>query len=183
MNLKEYINWANSLDAYEDGARLSNNKAWGYKTLDKVKVPKFRTNEAKEGDEGYWHYRDVMLDYWAKKTWPDLKFLNTKIQIQKPGQICKPHLDFLGYYLEDVCMAHPGLLKLEHSLDNPAVDVWRMFVAIEDQESGQRFVINNNDWTWKAGDCIRLNNWQALHWTENTSKKNRTIIKITGVNF
>ena len=80
-------------------------------------------------------------------------------------------------------MAHPGLLNLQHSLDAPAIDVWRMFMAVDDQEPGQRFVINNEDWTWKAGDCMRLNNWRALHWTENTSKNNRTIIKVTGVKF
>ena len=56
-------------------------------------------------------------------------------------------------------------------------------IAVEDQVWGQRFVINDWDWIWKAGDCMRLNNWQALHWTENTSKKDRTIIKVTGVKF
>ena len=80
-------------------------------------------------------------------------------------------------------MAHPGLLKLKHSLDAPALDIWRMFIAVEDQVLGQRFVINDKDWAWKEGDCMRLNNWQALHWTTNTSNKMRTIIKVTGVKF
>ena len=183
MILKEYIKWTKTINDYETAPNVANTNTWGFKKLEKVNIPEIKIENAKEGDEGYWHFRSTVLTDWAKKNWTDLQFIEAKIQIQKPGQVCKPHLDFLGYYLEDICMAHPGLLKLKHSLDAPAIDIWRMFIAVEDQVWGQRFVINDWDWIWKAGDCMRLNNWQALHWTENTSKKDRTIIKVTGVKF
>ena len=183
MNLKEYIDWTKTINDYKTAPTVANTSAWGFKKLKKVNVPDIKIKNATEGDEGYWSVRNNELNSWAKEIWSDLTFLDTKIQIQKPGQVCHPHLDFLGYYLEDVCMAHPGLLKLKHSLDDPAINVWRMFIAVKDQIPGQRFVINDKDWTWKAGDCIRLNNWQALHWTTNTSNSDRTIIKVTGVKF
>jgi hypothetical protein len=56
-----------------------------------------------------------------------------------------------------------------------------MFVAMDDQIPGQRFIINGQDWHWTAGDCIRLNNWQALHSTINNSVTPRSLIKITGI--
>ena len=83
--------------------------------------------------------------------------------------------------MERICETMPELLNSTHSLENPAVDVWRMFVAMDDHVQGQMFNINNRAWIWKAGDCIRLDNWQALHWTRNTSEKDRAIIKVTGV--
>ena len=183
MNLKEYINWTKTIDDYETAPNVANTKAWGFKKLKKVNIPEIKIENAKDGDEGYWSFRNQELTEWAKGQWKDLTFLDAKIQIQKPGQVCEPHLDFLGYYLEDICMAHPGLLKLEHSLKTPAIDIWRMFIAVEDQIPGHIFSVNNVKWRWKAGDCMRLNNWQALHWTKNTSKKIRTIIKVTGVKF
>jgi hypothetical protein len=183
MILKEYIEWTKTIDDYETAPNVANTKAWGFKKIKKVNIPEIKIENAKDGDEGYWSSRNEKLTEWAREQWEDLTFLDTKIQIQKPGQVCKPHLDFLGYYLEDICMAHPGLLKLKHSLDAPAIDIWRMFIAVEDQVWGQRFVINDWDWIWKAGDCMRLNNWQALHWTKNTSSVDRTIIKVTGVKF
>ena len=41
--------------------------------------------------------------------------------------------------------------------------------------------LNNEEWKWSKGECMRLNNWQALHWTENTSNIDRVILKITGI--
>ena len=183
MTLKEYIEWTKTINDYETAPSVANTKTWGFKILEKVNIPEIKIENAKEGDEGYWSFRNQELTEWAKGQWEDLTFLDAKIQIQKPGQVCEPHLDFLGYYLEDICMAHPGLLKLEHSLKTPAIDIWRMFIAVEDRVWGQQFVIYDWDWIWKAGDCIRLNNWQALHWTKNTSSVDRTIIKVTGVKF
>jgi len=183
MILKEYIEWTKTINDYETAPNVANTKAWGFKKLKKVNIPEIKIENATEGDEGYWSFRNEKLTEWAREQWEDLTFLEAKIQIQTPGQVCKPHLDFLGYYLEDICMAHPGLLKLKHSLDAPAIDIWRMFIAVEDRVWGQRFVINDWDWIWKAGDCIRLNNWQALHWTKNTSSVDRTIIKVTGFKF
>jgi hypothetical protein len=52
---------------------------------------------------------------------------------------------------------------------------------MENHAPGQVFSVNNNEWTWKAGDCMRLNNWQALHWTKNESNIDRSLIKITGI--
>ena len=181
MNLKEYIAWSKTIDDYKEGEKLANINAWGFKKLEKVTIPKIKIENFAKGNEGYSSIRYSVLTDWAKATWPDLKFIDAKIQVQKSGEVCHPHLDFLSLYLEDVCMAHPGLLKLKHSLDAPALDIWRMFIAVEDQVLGQRFVINDKDWAWKKGDCMRLNNWQALHWTTNTSNKIRTIIKVTGV--
>ena len=183
MILKEYIDWTKTINDYETAPNVANTKAWGFKKLKKVNIPEIKIENAKEGDEGYWSFRNQELTEWAKGQWEDLTFLDAKIQIQKPGQVCEPHLDFLGYYLEDICMAHPGLLKLEHSLKTPAIDIWRMFIAVEDQIPGHIFSVNNVKWRWKAGDCMRLNNWQALHWTKNTSSVDRTIIKVTGVKF
>ena len=183
MNLKEYIEWTKTINDYKTAPTVANTNAWGFKKLEKVNIPEIKIGNAKEGDEGYWHLRSTVLTDWAKKNWTDLQFVEAKIQIQKPQQVCHPHLDFLGEYLERVCMTHPGLLKLKHSLDDPAIDVWRMFIAIEDHVPGHIFVINENSWEWKKGDCIRLNNWQALHWTTNTSNSDRTIIKVTGVKF
>ena len=183
MNLKEYITWAKTLDAYKDGEKLANINAWGFEKLERVNVPNIKIENSIAGGEGYSSIRNEELSKWAREQWEDLTFLDAKIQIQKPGEVCEPHLDFIGYYLEDICMAHPGLLKLKHSLKAPAIDIWRMFIAVEDQVWGQRFVINNWDWIWKAGDCIRLNNWRALHYTKNTSGSNRKIIKVTGIKF
>ena len=183
MTLKEYIEWTKTINDYETAPSVANTKTWGFKILEKVNIPEIKIENAKEGDEGYWSFRNQELTEWAKGQWEDLTFLDAKIQIQKPGQVCEPHLDFLGYYLEDICMAHPGLLKLEHSLKTPAIDIWRMFIAVEDQIPGHIFSVNNVKWRWKAGDCMRLNNWQALHWTKNTSSVDRTIIKVTGVKF
>jgi len=56
-----------------------------------------------------------------------------------------------------------------------------MFVALNDQVYGQKFIINGKEWQWQEGDCIRLNNWQALHSTSNESDTPRSIIKITGI--
>ena len=183
MNLKEYITWAKTIDAYKDGEKLANINAWGFKKLERVNIPNVKIENSIAGDEGYSSIRNEELTEWAREQWEDLTFLDAKIQIQKPDQVCEPHLDFISYYLEDICMAHPGLLKLKHSLKAPAIDIWRMFIAVEDQITGHIFSVNNVKWRWKAGDCMRLNNWQALHWTENTSSVDRTIIKVTGVKF
>jgi hypothetical protein len=183
MNLKEYINWTKQIDDYKVAPDVARIDAWGYEYLGKVVFPNFDITNASEGAEGYSSVRSNELTDWARHTWKNLRCVNAKIQIQKPGEKCYPHLDFLGEYLDEVCKTLPGLLKLEHSLQKPAVDVWRMFIAMEDHVPGHVFTINDQQWTWAKGDCIRLNNWQALHWTENTSDMDRKIIKITGLNF
>ena len=182
MKLKEYISWTNSIDEYQDSANLADANAWGYEVLPgNYKVPTLKLDTAVKGNEGYDSIRNDFITHWAKDKWPFLNCIDAKIQIQRPGEECKPHLDFLGDYLEKVCQTMPGLLNVEHSFHVPGLDVWRMFIAIEDQVDGQIFSINNKNWTWKTGDCMRLNNWQALHWTKNESKIDRSLIKITGI--
>ena len=181
MFLRDYINWANQIDEYQEGPKLANPKAWGYEKLGKVKFPRLQIEDPTPGDEGYSSIRNPILVKWAKHTWPFLKFVDAKIQIQTPGQRCSPHLDFLNDYLENVCTEEPELYDREHSLQKPGVNVWRMFVALNDQIEGQRFIINDEEWHWQEGDCIRLNNWQALHSTSNDSDTARSIIKITGI--
>ena len=182
MNLKEYISWANTLDEYQDSATLADLDAWGYEVLPgNYKVPKLNLDNATKGSEGYDSVRNDFITHWAKDKWPFLKCIDAKIQIQRPNEECKPHLDFLGDYLERVCESMPIMYGVLHSLEKPGLDVWRMFVAIDDHVTGQIFSINEKEWRWKSGDCIRLNNWQALHWTKNESKVDRAIIKITGI--
>ena len=182
MYLRDYIEWTKQINEYKDSPALADPEAWGFKSLGKIQTPKLQNlGQPTAGSEGYSSLRHDSLTKWARSTWPFLKCLDAKIQIQSPNEECKPHLDFLGYYLEQVCDSLPGLKNIPHSLHQPGIDVWRLFVAIDDQIDGQRFVINNNDWAWKAGDCIRLNNWQALHWTQNNSRVARSIIKITGI--
>ena len=182
MFLRDYINWANQIDEYKESPKFANSEAWGYKDLGKVKLPKFQIdNNPTPGDEGYASVRDPMIVEWAKNTWPNLKFVDAKIQIQTPGQQCSPHLDFLNDHLHKVCAEEPELYNKKHSIDKPCVDVWRMFVALNDQVYGQKFIINGKEWQWQEGDCIRLNNWQALHSTSNESDTPRSIIKITGI--
>ena len=42
MNLKEYITWAKTLDAYKDGEKLANINAWGFEKLERVNVPNIK---------------------------------------------------------------------------------------------------------------------------------------------
>ena len=182
MNLKEYISWTKGIDEYKDSASLADPKACGYEVLPgSVRLPKLNLENAVKGDEGYDSIRNDLITNWAKVTWPFLRCIDAKIQIQRPGEQCNPHLDFLGDYLQGVCDTMPGLFKIEHSLERPGINIWRMFVALEDHVDGHIFSINNEEWKWEKGQCIRLNNWQALHWTKNTSNIDRAIIKVTGL--
>ena len=182
MKLKEYINWANKLDEYQDSSTLADLDAWGFEVLPgNYKTPKLNLDDAVPGDEGYASIRNDLITNWAKVKWPFLKCVDAKVQVQKPGEECKPHLDFLNDYLEGVCEVLPGLLNVEHTLEKPGIDVWRMFVAVEDHCDGHIFSVNNKEWKWRKGQCMRLNNWQALHWTRNTSDIDRVLIKITGI--
>ena len=182
MNLKEYIDWANSIDDYETAPKVADTSAWGFTILPGTfRTPKFVLQDIIKGTEGYDSVRNDLVTNWAKVTFPFLKCIDAKIQIQRPGEKCRPHLDFLGEYLQNVCEVMPGLLKLEHSLQKPGIDVWRLFVAVENHIPGHVFNVNNEEWKWSKGECMRLNNWQALHWTENTSNIDRVILKITGI--
>ena len=105
MKLKEYISWTNSIDEYKDSASLAKLDTWGYEVLPgSVRLPKLNLENAVKGDEGYDSVRNDLITNWAKVTWPFLTCIDAKIQIQRPGEECKPHLDFLGDYLEKVCV-------------------------------------------------------------------------------
>ena len=182
MKLKEYIKWTKTLNEYRDSTNLSDPSAWGYEIIPgSTRIPKFDIKNITAGDEGYDSVRNERVTQWARITYPFLQCVDAKIQIQRPGSICKPHLDFLGDYLESVCETLPGMLNVEHTLEKPGIDVWRMFVAVEDHVEGQIFSINDEHWKWTKGQCIRLNNWQALHWTQNKSDRDRLLIKVTGI--
>lgn len=181
MKLSEYIAWARHTDHYLHSPYYADPSSWSWKTLEPVRIPKFDLPQLPKGTEGYSSYHDEKLQRWAELTWRDLSYIKCSIQIQYPGECCYPHLDLLGEFLAKVAVKHPELLGTEHSLSNPTLDCRRMFVAMEDQVLGQRFVINNQDWKWKKGDCISMNPWTALHHTENKSDKPRALIKITAI--
>ena len=193
MNLKEYIDWHKELGydgVYNISPELADPTAVGFKKMERVSFPKIQ-NLYDKGNLGEWRgvneqylgITDDKLTLWAQKKWPFLKFVKAKIQIQRPGERVKPHLDFCGDYLRIVSEQIPWLLKVKHTLEKPGIDIWRMSIAMEDQLEGQIFAFNNQNWEWKKGDCIRINTWRALHWTENKSKKDRPILKITGIKF
>jgi len=182
MNLKEYISWANKLDEYQDSATLADLTSWGFEVMPgNYRIPKLNLDNATKGTEGYDSIRNDLITNWAKTTFSFLKCIDAKIQIQRPNESCSPHLDFLNDYLQNVCESMPGLLNVEHALDKPGIDVWRLFVAVDNHVEGQIFSANNKEWKWAKGECMRLNNWQALHWTKNNSNKDRVLIKITGI--
>lgn len=182
MKLRKYIQWAKKINEYDISPNLAVKSAWGFKPLDKnIKIPNFDLKGKVQGEEGYSSVKSKQISEWAIATWPELQSVEAKIQIQASGERCDPHLDFLGNYLERACSHFPELLDIDHSLDTPGIDVWRLFVAIDDHVPGQVFDINGKKWKWKRGEGIRLNNWQALHWTENTSGTDRILLKITGI--
>ena len=181
MNLKNYIEWTETVDEYKVSLELADKHAWGFKSMNNVRFPKFNLDDPTDGGEGYHSVRNERITQWARMVWPELSCIEAKIQIQKPGEECSPHLDLVGEYLRGVCDTLPGLLKVAHTLKQPGVDLWRLFVATEDHVDGQIFNINDVQWKWQKGDCIRLNNWQALHWTKNDSDTDRIILKITGI--
>lgn len=181
MTLAEYIRWATSTDHYLESPYHADINAWSWQELPAVKLPQLDIPELAKGSEGYSSYRTTKLQRWAELTWRDLSHIKCSVQVQQPGEVCHPHLDLLGEYLQQVAEQHPTLLEQPHSLHNPTVDCRRMFVAVEDQKPGQRFVINGKDWQWRQGDCISMNPWTALHHTANTGSHSRALIKITAV--
>jgi hypothetical protein len=191
MNLKEYLEWHRSLGgdgSYTAGQSMADSKTWGFEGLGRFDIPELGDYKSK-GDDEVW--RDEKMEYlavyddkltnWVKSTWPFLKFIAAKIQIQRPGEKVRPHLDFCGTYLESVVKQCPWLLKARHSWQDPSINIWRVCIAMEDHVDGQIFRFNNQDWIWKKGDCVRINTWRALHYTENKSDVDRPMIKITAI--
>ena len=52
---------------------------------------------------------------------------------------------------------------------------------MEDHVEGQDFIINEKPLDLEKGDAISLNVHRGLHYTKNTSDKDRYIIKVTGI--
>ena len=191
MNVQEYIDWHSTLghdEFYDMCPDLADPKAIGLQHIGNVELPKLGEIEL-EGKNAEWRgvthkyfaYSDDKLTEWAKQKWPELKFVKAKIQVQPDGVKVPPHLDLLGDYLTGVCKEIPWLRKVKHSLEQPGIDICQMIVAMEDQVPGQVFAFSDQEWNWKKGDCIRINTWRALHWTENKSGVDRPMIKITGI--
>jgi len=110
MKLSDYIEWTRHINDYDISPQVANPDTWDFKVLDKIELPKqLNFENAIQGDEGYSSIRNDSITNWARDKWPHLQCLDAKIQIQKPGEECKPHLDFLGDYLEKVCQTMPGI--------------------------------------------------------------------------
>ena len=188
MNLKEFIEWHKTIDVYELSPKIADKKSWGFMGMGNLELPDIKDLYDKAEDEvwrgermEYLAIYDDVITKWAEKTWPFLRCVQAKIQIQQPGEGVRPHLDLCGTYLESVVKEIPWMAKRRHSIDEPGVDIYRMVVAMEDHVEGQQFVFGNQEWTWKKGDCVRINALQSLHWTKNNSKVNRPMIKITAI--
>ena len=112
-----------------------------------------------------------------------LKYKQTLIQLQKPGEKVAPHIDTLHGQIKSWIKQEPALANIEHSMEkpNPKFKARRYFIGVEDNVKGQEFILNGKHWIWKKGDCISLNVWRGVHNTANNSNKNRYIIKITGL--
>lgn len=191
MNLEEYLEWHQKLghdEFYNMCPDLADPNAVGCKHIGNVELPELGDlyKTSKNADwrgvtHKYLGYTSETLTQWAEQQWPELKFVKAKIQIQPPGVNVPPHLDLLGDYLSGVCKEIPWIKKIKHSLEEPGVDICQILIAMEDQVDGQKFAFQDQEWNWKKGDCIRINTWRALHWTENKSEKDRPMIKITGL--
>ena len=83
MNLKEYINWTKTINDYKTAPNVADTNAWGFERHGRVIVPEIQIKNAKEGDEGYWHFRNDTLNEWARKIWSNLQCVEAKIQIHK----------------------------------------------------------------------------------------------------
>ena len=191
MNVQEYIDWHSTLghdEFYNMCPDLADPKAIGLQHIGNVELPELGEIDL-EGKNAEWRgvthkyltYDNDALTEWAKHKWPELKFVKVKLQVQPPGIKVPPHLDLLGDYLTGVCNEIPWLRKVKHSLEEPGIDICQMIVAVEDQVPGQVFAFSDQEWNWKKGDCIRINTWRSLHWTENNSEVDRPMIKITGI--
>jgi hypothetical protein len=193
-NLGEYIDWHQSLnfdETYDIYPKLADPSVTSFLPMGKIDLPELITDDGrgfKPDFRGtlsqYTVLEDESLLKWAAEKFPKLKFLKCRMQVQKPGEAVRAHLDLLGDYLKNVSVKMPWIRKTKHSFKNPRIDIHQYIIACDDQVEGQVFGFENpGPWQWKKGDYIRVNTWQALHWTENKSEKDRAIIKVQGINF
>ena len=194
MQLKEYIkqDYVNNLDYYKDTIGYADLEQSGWTRLNNVEIPdidfiKSITNDERSDghndDNVYTYGKHDELDLWGKTTFPNIKFQDCRVQLQKPGDKVDPHVDTLIGHIQKWIDQDPAIGKLEHSIEHPNADLKavRYFIGVQDHIPGQNFIINNKQWIWKSGDVISLNVWRGLHYTENKSNVDRYIIKLTGI--
>ena len=194
MKLSEYLSWLDSeeFDYYADTVKFADLQQEGFKFLKNVELPPLQfikeittqpRADGKDLENVYTYGRHPSLDEWAEKNFPELKYKQTLVQLQKPGDKVDPHVDTLHGQLKKWVEHEPDLANIEHSMadPNPNLKARRYFIGVEDHVDGQDFAINNVRWSWKSGDVISLNVWRAVHNTKNNSDRNRYIIKITGL--
>ena len=194
MKLSEYINWLESeeFDYYSDTMKFADHTQPGHTFVRNVTVPtldfikKITTlprSNGKNLENVYTYGRHPVLDSWADKTFPEFRYKQTLVQLQKPGDKVAPHVDTLHGQIKEWMEKDPTLGDIEHSMQNPNPNfkARRYFIGVEDHVEGQSFKINNDAWEWKKGDTISLNVWRAVHNTVNNSNKDRYIIKVTGL--
>jgi hypothetical protein len=193
-NIGEYIDWHQSMDfdeSYSMYPKLADSSVASFLPMGKIDLPELIADDGRGYNPNfrgtlsqYTVLEDESLLKWAAEKFPKLKFLKCRMQVQKPGEAVRAHLDLLGDYLRNVTVKAPWLRQIKHSLKNPGIDIHQYIIACDDQVEGQVFGFENpGPWQWKKGDYIRLNTWRGLHWTENKSKVDRPIIKVTGIEF
>jgi len=205
MNLREYIDWCDTIDCYKDSDQYGDTDSWAYtncpltdserKHILQLYEKKIKPNIediSVKGNEGYDHIYNDVLQAWADRQYKSnirscgcgqFSRVEAKIQVQQPGEQCDPHIDLLPGFLDKICQERPALNYVKHSLQRPAVECFRIFIALEDHVDGQIFDINGHQWKWRAGDQIKMNPWTAIHYTKNVSDIPRPLIKITGARY
>ncbi len=185
QTLRDYISWCESRDEYKESKNFADPKSWGWRDLGNRTLPELdltAQNFVANTDNGYDSSTDNdTLNAWARREFPDLAMHDTRIQRQKPREAVPPHIDFKDSYLKKIARVHPQILEMPHSLKDPCVKVWQVFIACEDRMPGQSIVINGTEWEWKRGDCILIDHAGALHSTANESKVDRMLIKMVAI--
>ena len=192
MKLFEYVEHMDNknFDYYHDTLQYANYDLPGYTFVKNVSVPPLNfikkitnSNRSDHKDVTYTLGTHELLDKWATTQFPNLMYKQTYAQLQKPGEQVLPHVDTLHSQIKNWINEDPSLADIEHSMDNPNPNfkAVRYFIAVEDNVDGQDFILNNKKWTWKKGDCIRLNVWTTEHHTANNSAVDRYMLKITAI--
>ena len=195
MKLRDYVKLDSAMDTidqYQDTAKYADLTQPGWKELGNVEVPDMSFLTAITDDyrckkhlpeDQYYYGRHDKLTEWGKKTFPNVRLQDVRIQMQEPGKKISPHVDSLVGHMAKWIEIDPSIGELEHTMENPNPNLKavRYFIACEDHVPGQNFTINDKKWIWKKGDAISLNVWRGLHFTNNDSNQDRYIIKITGI--
>ena len=195
MKLKDFIKLDSAMDSIEEYDTTTHHADLsqpGWKELGNVETPDLHFVESITHDfrckehlptNAYYYGMHEELSAWGRKTFPNVRLQDVRIQMQEPGAEISPHVDSLMGHIAKWIELDPSIGELEHSMENPNPNLraCRYFVAMEDHVEGQDFIINEKPWVWKKGDAISLNVHRGLHHTKNTSDKDRYIIKVTGI--